>query len=173
MANRAAFTGCYDTLEEFANCVDPTPLGPGQRSKIYKAQLFWIKRGEHRKDVEFNCKEMCRGLVEGDMGGYVYVQHLRFNYGAFCESSFCVFVFVYVSVHQFGMWVHSMHGFMRMRVLYGAYSFLTHWQVVNLQLVLSIVFASVVDCTHVCLMHGFVTIICMMKCFKCRPITHL
>jgi len=77
--HRAAFTGCYPTVEELVNCASGVPI----RYERYNTTITWLKRGRHSKEISLPCRSICKDIVNGD-GKYIH--HVRFNYEAFLKD---------------------------------------------------------------------------------------
>ncbi|KAL7552664.1 hypothetical protein ACHAWF_015894 [Thalassiosira exigua] len=84
-ANRAAYKGCYPNLDQFAKCAD-TSLPKSIPNNVYKTRIRWYKgKGMEEKEISLNCREICLGIMSG-VNNYIYIPHLRFNYGAFLKD---------------------------------------------------------------------------------------
>lgn len=87
--HRAAYNGCYPSLETFSQCASPSP--PAYLDKVYQPQIEWVKRGTNQKQtVDINCTKICKDVI---LGRNNYIQHLECNYEAFCEYIYMDYVF--------------------------------------------------------------------------------
>lgn len=78
--HKAAYYGCYPSLQEFAVCADPSLQGLA--GKQYHTTVRWEKKGLHMTDISLDCRSVCQGIATGNNK---YIHHLRYNYEAFCE----------------------------------------------------------------------------------------
>ena len=97
--SRAAYLGCYPSVDELALCADPVPETTMSSSRVYTATIYWMKRGKrYSREVGFNCSETCRDVLTGKNK---YILHVRYNYEAYCKCKV-------VGTH--GTMYYCMHG---------------------------------------------------------------
>ncbi len=81
--SRAAYLGCYPSVDELALCADPMLETTLRSSRVYTTSIHWTKRGKrYSREVGFNCSETCRDVLTGKNK---YILHVRYNYEAYCE----------------------------------------------------------------------------------------
>ena len=80
--HRSAYKGCYPTIEEFVKCVNPNASDEVVNKTFRDRLLLYRGRKIEKKNVIFNCREICQGIMAGTNQ---YIRHVSYNYNTFRE----------------------------------------------------------------------------------------